>query len=78
MGKRHGAIYYLFMEFRNNHHRYTLSDGSDELNYIRVSDLLQYSQFMPERVSETKEETFFIYMKKSSLVTEHRYFFKKN
>ena len=35
--KRHGAIYYLFMELRNNHHRYVLSDSSDELNNIRVS-----------------------------------------
>jgi hypothetical protein len=33
MGKSHGAIY-LFMEFRNNHHRYVLSDSSDELNNI--------------------------------------------
>jgi len=42
--------YYLFMKFRNNHHRYVLCHGSDELNNIRVPDLLQYSQLMPERV----------------------------
>ena len=53
MGKRYGAIYYLFMEFRNNDHRYVLSDSSDELNNI-------YHHFMPERVSETKEETFWL------------------
>jgi len=46
--------YYLFMKFRNNHHRYVLCHGSDELNNIRVPDLLQYSQLMPERVSATK------------------------
>jgi hypothetical protein len=49
------------MEFRHNHHRYALSDGSDELNDVRVSDLLQYSQFMPERVSETKERDLFFF-----------------
>jgi len=42
--------YYLFMKFRHNHHRYVLCHGSDELNNIRVPDLLQYSQLMPERV----------------------------
>ena len=42
------------MKFRNNHHRYVLCHGSDELNNIRVPDLLQYSQLMPERVSATK------------------------
>jgi hypothetical protein len=51
MGKRYGAIYYLFMEFRNNDHRYVLSDScSDELNNV-------YNQFMPERVSENLEGT---------------------
>jgi hypothetical protein len=41
------------MEFRNTDHRYVVSDSSDELNNI-------YNHFMPERVSETKEETFWL------------------
>jgi hypothetical protein len=52
MGKRYGAIYYLFMEFRNNDHRYVLSGSSDKLNNV-------YNHFMPERVSETKEIFWF-------------------
>lgn len=43
MGKSHGAIY-LFMEFRNNHHRYVLSDSSDELNNIVVMTGMQYKR----------------------------------
>jgi hypothetical protein len=53
IGKSYGAIYYLLMEFRNNDHRYVLSDSFDELNNI-------YKYVMPERVSETKEETFWL------------------
>ena len=44
------------MVFRNNHHGYVLRDGSDELDDIRVPDLLEYRQLMPERVSVTNEK----------------------
>lgn len=50
------------MVFGNNHHRYVLSDGSDELNNIRVPDLLEYRQLMPERVfvAQKKDVIFFL------------------
>jgi hypothetical protein len=41
MGKRYGAIYYLFMEFRNNDHRYVLSDSSDELKTFTITSCLK-------------------------------------
>jgi hypothetical protein len=54
MGKSHGAIY-LFMEFRNNHHRYVLSDSSDELNNIVVMTGMQYKRKQRARGHAARE-----------------------
>jgi hypothetical protein len=54
--EKKACCYYLLMKFRNNHHGYILRDGSDELDDIRMPDLLQYSQLVPESVSATNEE----------------------
>lgn len=62
--------YYISMVFRNNHHRYVLCDGSDELHDIRVPDLLEHRQLVPERVSAANKRNMIFYLSEiNSLVT---------
>jgi hypothetical protein len=49
-------VYYIWMVFGDNHHRYVLCDGSHELNHVGVPHLLEHRQLMPERVSVTDEK----------------------
>jgi hypothetical protein len=64
---KNGICYHLFVKFRNNHHGYVLCHSPDELNNVRVPDLLQHSQLMPERVSATKKEEAIIVKGKKTL-----------